>query len=131
MKLYLGGIGEEKLDYVRNEWRSHHPADSACRIADGADADMEQILHADVLNHLHLWIRRNLSDTMMLRGILKEILQHNPDISIICDEIGCGIVPLNAEERQYRELTGRICCELAEQATSVERIMFGISQKLK
>ncbi len=36
-----------------------------------------------------------------------------PDCILICDEIGNGIVPMEAEERTYRECTGRILERLA------------------
>ena len=30
----------------------------------------------------------------------------NPDITIVMDEIGYGVVPMSAEDREYRELVG-------------------------
>ena len=50
---------------------------------------------------------------------------------IICDEIGNGIVPLDAFEREYREHTGRILIELAGKADEVVRIICGIQQRIK
>lgn len=55
----------------------------------------------------------------------------NPGIVLLCDEIGYGLVPVDAFERQYRELTGRICTRLAEQAEQVERVVCGIGTRLK
>ena len=50
---------------------------------------------------------------------------------IICDEVGCGVVPLDRDERAWRELVGRICCELAEQAAAVYRVCCGLGAQLK
>lgn len=128
MELYLGGAGDYKLDYVKKKQLEKK---EPLRVVDGAVATDEEIINADILNHFHLWVRRNIEKPDSLRNRLADILQKNPGIAIICDEIGCGIVPMDSLEREYRELTGRICCELAEQANSVERILFGIGQKLK
>lgn len=54
-----------------------------------------------------------------------------PDCIVICDEIGCGVVPMNREERDWRERTGRLCCELAKRAERVERIFCGLPMVLK
>lgn len=50
---------------------------------------------------------------------------------ILCDEIGCGVVPLDPTEREWREVTGRICCKLAEKAERVDRIFCGLNMRLK
>ena len=55
----------------------------------------------------------------------------NPDMVILCDEVGCGIVPIEPFQRQWREETGRLCCLLAQRAQRVERIFCGIAMTLK
>lgn len=50
---------------------------------------------------------------------------------ITCREIGCGIVPMDALERKWREETGRLCCAIAETADLVVRVSAGIPQVLK
>lgn len=32
--------------------------------------------------------------------------------AVICNEVGCGLVPIQAEERQRREAVGRLCCSM-------------------
>jgi len=53
------------------------------------------------------------------------------DKIIICREIGCGIVPLEKSEREYREITGRILCDIAKKADCVYRVQAGIPTKIK
>ena len=60
-----------------------------------------------------------------------DFVEKYPDCVIISDEIGNGIVPLDAFEREYRERTGRILVELAARAEEVERVICGIGQKIK
>lgn len=50
---------------------------------------------------------------------------------IISDETGCGVVPMDAFERLYREQSGRVSCYLAEEADSVIRVICGIGKKIK
>jgi adenosylcobinamide kinase/adenosylcobinamide-phosphate guanylyltransferase len=50
---------------------------------------------------------------------------------IICNETGCGIVPINKEERIKRENTGRLLIFLAKNAENVFRVYCGIGQRIK
>lgn len=50
---------------------------------------------------------------------------------VIATELGCGVVPLDAEERAYRERAGRLSCLLAERADTVVRVCCGLPQLLK
>lgn len=59
-------------------------------------------------------------------GYLFETLKYqNPDIILISNEIGYGIVPLDRFERDWREKTGRICCLAAQESRSVIRVLAG------
>lgn len=78
------------------------------------------------------------TDKPILYG-LQALTRENPNLSIsdipdcivICDELGCGVVPLDAEDRAWRERTGRLCCQLAQKAAQVERIFCGLPMRLK
>ena len=50
---------------------------------------------------------------------------------VTCSEVGAGIVPLDAQERVWREAVGRMSCELASQANAVVRMVCGIPVVLK
>lgn len=84
-----------------------------------------------VCNHYHLWVKRLLKDGADVRALTGQLLLEHPDCIIISDEIGNGIVPWEHEEREYRELTGRLLCELANKADRVERIVCGIGERIK
>ena len=62
---------------------------------------------------------------------LEYLLLVNPDLIVICDEVGCGVVPVDREERAWRETVGRLCCWMAERAESVERVFCGLGMRLK
>lgn len=50
---------------------------------------------------------------------------------VICDEVGSGVVPINAEERVWRERAGRLSCELAARARAVVRLVAGVPCVIK
>ncbi len=50
---------------------------------------------------------------------------------VIASELGCGLVPLDAFEREYREVNGRATCLLAQNADRVYRMISGIAQRIK
>lgn len=55
----------------------------------------------------------------------------HPDGVIICDEVGCGVTPLDREDRLWRERVGRLCCLLAERAEMVYRVHCGLGVRIK
>ena len=50
---------------------------------------------------------------------------------VICNEVGCGIIPVEPRERRGREATGRLCILLAQQAEAVVRMVCGIPCVIK
>ena len=63
--------------------------------------------------------------------LIPKLLQENPRIVLVTNELGYGIVPIDPFDRSWRELTGRICTELAEHADEVTRVVCGIPVVLK
>ena len=51
--------------------------------------------------------------------------------AVMCCEVGSGIVPIEADERAWREKVGRTCTILADRADSVVRMVCGIPVTLK
>lgn len=126
MRLISGGAYQGKLKFAlkltgRNEKD----------VADGARCCMQELLEKPLVNHFHLWIDRMLREEKDVNTLVNEILYHNPDIVIIVDELGCGIVPTDPYDRMYREITGRICCRLAKEAEDVHRVICGIGTEIK
>jgi adenosylcobinamide kinase/adenosylcobinamide-phosphate guanylyltransferase len=50
---------------------------------------------------------------------------------VTCNEVGCGVIPMDRAERAAREEVGRLCCELAREATAVVRVVCGIPAVIK
>jgi len=50
---------------------------------------------------------------------------------LICRDMFCGVVPMDAETREWREAVGRMNAALAAQADTVTRIFCGLPLELK
>ena len=59
------------------------------------------------------------------------VVKENPHVIITMDEVGYGIVPMDALERRYRENAGRAGQLLASMADEVYRVVAGIGQRIK
>lgn len=118
MTLIVGGAHQGKLDYALRRLGAG---------ADGVALTPEQAHTRPVLDHLERWLRTEADPLPALEALLEK----NPGVVILCDEVGCGVVPLDPEERAWRERVGRTCCALAERAERVERLLCGIPMTLK
>ena len=53
------------------------------------------------------------------------------DAVLICQDIFCGVVPVDSLLRQWRQETGQLCQYLTKNAEAVSRIFCGLEQRLK
>ena len=49
----------------------------------------------------------------------------------IGSEVGSGVVPIDTNDREYREAVGRALCVIAQEAESVIRCVCGIGVRIK
>ena len=95
-------------------------------------AAMARICHGFGMNVLCYDMYKNPEVEKFARYVsLEELLQKNPEICIVTNELGYGVVPIEPFDRKWREKTGRICTELAAKADSVTRVVCGIGILLK
>lgn len=139
MKLIIGGAYQGKLAYAKE---AYHRQDGWI---DGRTCSEEELYVCGGIFDFHEFVRR------MLRGEIKEtfdgtdltkleswaetfaaqLLENNPEIVIVMNELGYGVVPMDKEERLWREAVGRLGTALAAQAEEVVRIVCGIGMRLK
>ena len=132
MKLVIGGRAQGKLNYVLQ-----HMTDENYQIYDGVFPDEGELFNRSkkneilIVNHFHNWVNKELKENRNPETELEAFLKKGVRCVIISDEIGNGIVPVDAFERDYRERTGRMLITLASQADEVVRVICGIGQKIK
>lgn len=83
-----------------------------------------------VVVNFHLLIKNLMEKGGDPDQYTEEFLAKNPQI-VTLDEVGCGIVPMEKEDRDYREAVGRAGQRLAMQAETVYRVICGIPVRIK
>ena len=98
---------------------------------DGGRCALDEIRTCRAVYGFHEFVKRWLKQGKSWEELASLMLEENRDLILICDEIGCGLVPMDAFEREYRESTGRVMNALAEQAERVDRVVCGIGRRIK
>lgn len=76
-----------------------------------------------------VWDVQNLAAAREdLTALAEELAQRDV---VIATEVGCGVVPVEPEQRRAREAAGRLGCLLAERADTVVRVCCGLPMVLK
>ena len=124
MELIIGGAYQGKLEYAKMQkpdivW------------AEGEICSMEDLAKAAGVNHFELFIKKLLKENRDVSGLASRLIQVNPDVTLISEEVGYGVVPVDAFERQYREAVGRVCTELAAFSKKVHRVVCGVGMVIK
>lgn len=123
MRLIVGGRAQGKRAYLLTQV----PARS---VADGESCPFALPEGILAVEKLHLLARRWLAAGKEPVREALALLENRPEIIFVCDEVGCGIVPMDHADREWREAVGRMCCALARRAELVERVVCGIPQVL-
>lgn len=136
MKLIIGGYAQGKLDYVlsKDQLQEHIVWDGALLddiLSNGRPFSTKERNKQVVINHFHQWVRQCMQKGRCPEEEILSFLERCEDCTIISDEIGNGIVPMDPFEREYRERVGRILIQLAQKAQEVWRVTCGIGQKIK
>lgn len=84
-----------------------------------------------IIENIHTIIARAIREGRDPYLEIGHMVETNPGAIFTVNELGCGIVPMEAFDREWRETTGRICCSLAKQAEAVYRVTCGIATRIK
>ncbi|MCI8747730.1 MAG: hypothetical protein HFH67_07670 [Lachnospiraceae bacterium] len=127
VEVYTGGAFQGKLEYVLE--KKGYGRDS---VLEGAVINPLTCTSGyKIINHFHEFIRNYVDKPEEVNEFAEMLVRTRDDIIIITDQVGCGIVPLDRTEREWRELHGRVMCRLASNAKHVERIICGTGQVIK
>ncbi|MBR5516686.1 MAG: bifunctional adenosylcobinamide kinase/adenosylcobinamide-phosphate guanylyltransferase [Firmicutes bacterium] len=74
---------------------------------------------------------RHVREGKESREVLAEHLDELKDKILIVDDISQGIVPMERELRDWREMTGRAMLYLSKEADEVYRVFCGLGSKIK
>ena len=125
MDLIIGGAYQGKLDYARKRYGLSDSDIYTCSEAEGIAFGSRCIYK---LQEFALWCVRNGCDAVEYMEAHRDEWK---DCVLICEDMFCGVVPLGADMRAWREMTGRLCSYLSQESQSVIRIFCGLEQVLK
>lgn len=102
-------------------------------LVDGATCPLDALYEAKAVAHFHEYLKRLLGqgDAPEPSAFVRKLAEKNPQLILISNELGCGVVPIEKFDREYREYTGRVCCEIAKRASQVHRVVCGIGTVIK
>lgn len=98
--------------------------------ADGESSGMEEAFRSRFICGFHHYIRRQVNSGEPVESFVKQVIAAEPEL-VIMDEVGCGIVPMEAGERRYRDAAGVAGQLLAARAAAVYRVCCGISSQIR
>ena len=114
MMLIVGGAGAGKRAYAMR----------ALGLTE-ADFSADPFDDASAVANLHNWVfaHPGQGEACMPKLLAKR--------AVLCNEVGCGVVPMDRGEREAREEVGRLCVALASEAEAVVRVVCGIPTVIK
>lgn len=125
MHLIIGGAYQGKLDHARKALGIKEDEIYSCTEDGGIDFSFRCV---NAVEEFVLGCVRRGDDAA---EIFKAHRSEWEDSVLICRDIFCGVVPMGAEMRAWREATGRLCAFLASEAETVTRMFCGIDERLK
>ena len=134
MIFVIGGVHQGKLDYTLKLTKFNNEDVIDCLNIGSLKIDKVLTDNRPVVYNFNILIKELLklyNDEKIVEEKIDTMLKENKKSVIISNEIGYGIVPIDKFERRYRELTGRICCQVAKESEEVHRVICGIGTVIK
>jgi len=128
MILIFGGAYQGKLAYSLE--RFGLSCDDMFRCDDG---DINMPVNKKIIYEIDKWILALIKTDIDadISGKIRQFIELNEDCVVICNDISCGIVPLDPVMRKWREAVGRSLAVLSRNSSEVVRLFCGIPAKLK
>jgi len=120
MILIIGGAWQGKLDFAREVFNLTEEDIYTCSPGE-IDFSRRCIYKVEEFTWQH-------PDPV---GYFRENREQWENSVLILRDVFCGVVPLEADTRAWRQRTGRLAQYLSREATQVSRIFCGLEQRLK
>ena len=126
MILITGGAFQGKKAYAMERFHLREQD-----MVNGADCGETDLLQAKAVTDFQEYVRRVLKEGGDPSLLAEKLYTENPDILVITNELGSGVIPVDPFDRQWREASGRAACDLAKYAAEVYRVVCGIGTVIK
>ena len=130
MILIIGGAYQGKMAFAEQLLEEQKKNGEAGSIFPQFHMWVKAHMEADANDKISEHVNSNEKNDKLEKELREKLVQE-PDTIIVCNELGCGVVPMDAFDRAWRERTGRLTCALAAQAEAVYRVTCGIGTRIK
>lgn len=124
MEMVIGGAFQGKAAFAEKMY----PGISWVR---GEEISREELFTAQGVVGFHDFIKKEMEAGNSVADLAEELIRKNPEVILVSDEVGYGVVPTDAFQRAYREAVGRTCTKLASFSRKVTRVVCGIGTVIK
>ena len=124
MEMIIGGAYQGKTAYAKQRYPQ-------LEWVDGALVSETELMVAQGVLDFQEYIRRELEEDRDVSDLAERLIKGNPELVIVSQEVGYGVVPVDAFDRKYREAVGRVCTKLAGHSRRVTRVLCGIGTVIK
>lgn len=121
MMLIIGGRYQGKTTYAKTAYNL-----KKSDIVSGEKLDVRKIKNVKCIDDLEEYIKKLIQENKDVMNEIEKIKSKNKDLIFICDEVGCGIVPMKKTDRLYRDMVGKVCCNIANDSEKVIRMFASI-----
>lgn len=124
MILIIGGAYQGKLEYAKQNLNIDEQDVFLCS---GETIDFSKACIYRLEDFTYACIQKGMDPIAYFRSH-RQAWQNSV---LICQDIFCGVVPLEQTNRVWRQSTGRLCRYLSSEAEQVIRIFCGLEHRLK
>ena len=129
MILIFGGAYQGKLRYALEEYNLDESDVYRCNVDNLYMPQNKKIIY-----EIDKWVLALITAGYKNEKLQEELAMFQKNISneiIICNDISCGVVPVEANFRIWRETVGRLLVNLSEKSDRVVRLFCGIPTIIK
>ncbi len=110
MILVIGGAYQGKKEYVKENF---------------------SFSESNIFYDFHNYVFDLVKDNVDPLDFVKNNINDFKNKLIICDDVSCGIVPIDETERRFREQLGRTLVFLSKNSDEVHRVFVGLGVRIK
>ena len=125
MHFIIGGAYQGKRDYAKSRFGIKEEEIMTCT------EDGEIRFDAPCIDRIEEFVLRCVKNGEDPTELFRRNREKWNDSVLICRDLFCGVVPMGAEMRAWREAAGRLCAYLASEAEGVTRMFCGLETRLK
>ena len=126
MILIFGGVYQGKLAYALQRFKLTEGDVYTCDSDNNAAPKNRKIIY-----EIDKWILSLVRSNTDIENAMQQFINSNRDAIVICNDISCGVVPLDPVLRRWREAVGRSLASLSGLSDEVIRLFCAIPSRIK